>query len=168
VIGEDIAIVCRPTAHRSFSESLQLLTRKEELATLEARLTAENLNHWLSRLGEAHEIDVALPRFRLESKFELNEPLQSLGMVRAFDQRQADFSRMATRPPGFISHVTHKAFVEVNEEGTVAAAATAATVQLERLSSRRPIRADRPFVFLIGHNPSGSVLFMGRVTNPKG
>jgi serpin B len=94
-----------------------------------------------------------------------------MGMPLAFDQCQADFSGMdGGRPPGlFISAVVHKAFVDVNEEGTEAAAATAVelTLGLHRLHQPPVFRVDHPFVFLIRDTRSGSILFMGRVTKPQ-
>jgi serpin B len=117
---------------------------------------------------DEQKVDVALPRFKVESKYTLNKPLMDLGMKRAFGA--ADFTGMSPRGKDlFISHVLHKAFVEVNEEGSEAAAATAVVLK-ERVSAPKPtpvFRADRPFVFAIRDNKSGAVLFLGRYDGPK-
>jgi serine protease inhibitor len=127
--------------------------------------------------GTCSSVKVFLPRFRLTEQFALAEVLKSMGMVSAFDIESANFFGI-TDPgacmviPLCISEVIHKAFVEVNEEGTEAAAATAVTMALCSAAFRRPpsvpvFRADHPFVFLIRHKESVSVLFLGRVTNPE-
>jgi serpin B len=104
----------------------------------------------------------------------MSSVLQSLGMVSAFSLEAADFSGMTETKPGpFIFEVIHKAFIETNEEGSEAAAATAVsmppTASLRR--SREPkipvFRADHPFLFMIRHRKSGTILFMGRIINPN-
>jgi serpin B len=136
------------------------------LAEFEKRLTPANLQGWLGKLRD-HRVDVTLPKFKVTAEFMLKDTLSRLGMPLAFDRRKADFSGMTTRERLFISHVIHKAFVDVNEKGTEAAASTA--VVMERLSAPPPatFRADRPFVFFIRDNRTGSILFAGRVTDPS-
>ena len=114
------------------------------------------------------EVAIALPRFKMTVPLGLNEPLQALGMKTAFGGG-ADFSGMTGAKGYAISAVLHKAFVEVNEEGTEAAAATAVVVGIESSVGTPPIvfRADHPFVFLIRENATGAVLFMGRVVDPS-
>jgi serpin B len=88
-----------------------------------------------------------------------------------FSSKQADFSKMSSQQQLFISAVIHKAFVDVNEEGTEAAAATAIVMRAGAMPARQdPVefRADHPFVFLIRDNRTQSILFLGRLTNPKG
>jgi len=138
----------------------------EEMAALEKSLTARNLNTWLGKLRK-QEVRVCLPRFRMTSEFSLAKVLAEMGMRDAFDPERADFTGMRTTAREetlHISAVVHKAFVEVNEEGTEAAAATA--VVMEDRSGPPVFRADRPFLFLIRHNATSSILFLGRVTNP--
>jgi serine protease inhibitor len=150
------------------------------LQSLEKLLTAANLQTWTTRLQQ-RAVNVFLPRYKLETDYEMGPLLQSLGMVRAFvDPREpngAQFDGMSlSRNPAnklYITKVLHKAFVEVNEKGTEAAAATA--VIMARPTSApatRPfvptVRADRPFVFLIRDRKTGCMLFLGRVTDPKG
>jgi serpin B len=112
---------------------------------------------------------LALPRFKLDYDVLLNEPLQALGMRQAFGNG-ADFSAMADKPL-FVSEVKQKSFVEVNEEGTEAAAVT--TVHMKSSAVRKPLESfkmivDRPFLFVIGDDSTISVLFMGVIFDPAG
>jgi serpin B len=111
---------------------------------------------------------VFLPRFKTTAEFSLNGALSSMGMSDAFDLKTADFSGMDGKRELFINAVIHKAFVEVNEEGTEAAAATAVPAGVAS-ASPPPVtfRADHPFLFLIRDNKTGGILFIGRVSNPK-
>ncbi|HSB35779.1 MAG TPA: serpin family protein [Thermoanaerobaculia bacterium] len=147
-----------------------LLPRKADgLAALEDGLTARRLSEWISSASRARQaVEVFLPRFRMETGFRLKAALTSLGMTDAFDPRRADFSAMSSTPSGlFISEGFHKAFVDVNEEGTEAAAATGVAVMPTSMPPPKPVfRADRPFLFLIRDDETGSVLFLGRVTDP--
>ncbi|MBY0456506.1 MAG: serpin family protein [Gemmataceae bacterium] len=115
------------------------------------------------------EVEVLLPRFKAESALSLKPALTELGMKKAFVSGQADFTGMS--PQGkelFIAAVLHKAFVEVNEEGTEAAAATAVVVKGKGLPPKPAVfRADRPFVFAIRDNATGAVLFLGRYAGPN-
>jgi serpin B len=138
------------------------------LAELEQTLTAARLADWLPRLKQ-HQVEVALPRFKVTAEFQLNDALAELGMPLAFGQG-ADFSGMTGKKDFLISAVVHKAFVDVNEEGTEAAAATAVVMKV--LSApptlqRVTFRADRPFLYLIRDTRTGSILFLGRVMNPQ-
>jgi len=138
----------------------------EDLVALEQSLTPENLAAWTKNLKE-QKVRVALPRFKATLAFNLNDVLQSMGMTDAFDSVKADFSGMTGKKDLFIAAVLHKAFVDVNEEGTEAAAATAVVLELKGMPEPPPVfRADHPFVFLIRHKPTGQVLFMGRVMDP--
>lgn len=142
-----------------------LLPRKiDGLAELEKSLTSKNLEQWLAKL-QKQEVVVYLPRFKLLSEFSMAELLGAMGMKDAFSA-EADFSAMTGKKELFISAVLHKAFVKVNEEGTEAAAATGVAMRLTAVRRTPVFRADHPFVFMIKDNRSGSILFMGRVTNP--
>jgi serine protease inhibitor len=133
----------------------------------EDALSAEKLTGWLGQ-ARKQKVNVFLPKFKLTQQFALADTLAAMGMTSAFTE-SADFSGMDGAHDLFISAVIHKAFVEVNEEGTEAAAATGVTVQVSGVM--RPIsipefRADHPFLFLIRDVHSGSILFLGRVTDP--
>jgi serpin B len=137
------------------------------LARVEDGLSADALSEWTAALRK-EEVEVHLPRFKTESQFNLNQMLSGLGMSDAFNPALADFSGMTGTNDLFISAVVHKAFVQVNEEGTEAAAATGVTVGITSIPAPPEIfRADRPFLFLIRANESGTILFMGRVCDPS-
>ncbi len=145
-----------------------LLPKGDDLKSLENSLSPENLAKWFAELGD-RKVQVALPRFRAESEFSLKEMLSRMGMESAFTG-SADLSGIDGKRDLQISDVVHKAFVEVTEEGTVAAAATGAAISLTAMRQEPPtpvFRADHPFVFLIRDTRSGAILFAGRVMNPK-
>lgn len=146
---------------------LILLPKKADgLPALEKQLTLPNLDNWSSAM-RSRKVLTYLPRFTMTEKFELSSALSALGMPTAFDSRQANFSGMNGQRNLFISAAIHKAFVDVNEEGTEAAAATGIAIGATSVQISPTFRADHPFVFLIRDNRSGSVLFVGRVTNPS-
>lgn len=140
------------------------------LDKLETKLTPENLALWAAKMP-IQKVEVYLPKFKATSEFSLGDTLAGMGMTDAFDpNNKADFSAMDGRKDLYISKVVHKAFVDVNEEGTEAAAATGgyyAEYGAEPRPKPIPIfRADHPFLFLIRDNRTGSILFLGRMTNP--
>jgi serpin B len=137
------------------------------LPAIEKKLTPESLAKWISEmLLMSKPVGVSLPKFRFEKSCDLPKPLESLGMVDAFKPGLADFSGMASGINLFISAVAHKAFIEVNEEGTEAAAATA-VVSSEAFGDPPAFTVEHPFLFLIRDTKRGTVLFIGRVMNPK-
>ncbi len=144
------------------------LPKGDGLADFEKTLTTENLSQWMSRLHE-RKVIVSVPKFKMTDEFSLVSVLKSMGMIDAFAPDAADFSGMNGKKDLFISAVVHNAYVDVNEEGTEAAAATGIVVGVTSVGpSHTPIfRADHPFLFLIRDNHSGSILFIGRVMSPK-
>ena len=144
-----------------------LLPRKvDELSSLEEMLSLEKFSGWLGKLGK-RKVLVSVPKFRMTSRFGLAGVLRSMGMMDAFSEK-ANFSGMNGKRDLFISAVVHKAYVDVNEEGTEAAAATGVVMRVTSVEPERiPVfRADHPFLFLIRDNKSGSILFIGRAMNP--
>jgi serpin B len=137
------------------------------LAALESKLTLENLSRWTSDLHR-QDVLVYLPRFSVESSFGLTPTLSAMGMPLPFSDG-ADFSGMNGKRDLLISAVIHKARVDVDEQGTEAAAATGVVVGLTAARPSEPpaFRADHPFVFVIRHKPTGAILFVGRVVNPE-
>src|SRR5215468_2293655 len=114
--------------------------------------------------------DVQLPRFKLDYEKTLNDSLKAVGMGVAFNQREADFSGIRPERDLYISEVKHKAVVEVNEEGTEAAAATSvgvAVTSVQQPRERFTFVADRPFLMAIRDSQTGAILFMGAVMDPK-
>ncbi|XP_072234195.1 leukocyte elastase inhibitor-like isoform X2 [Leuresthes tenuis] len=138
------------------------------LEKLEKELTYENFVEWTRPdMMNDVEVQVGLPRFKMEEKYDMKEVLVSMGMQDAFDMGKSDFSGMSPGNDLVLSEVFHKAFVEVNEEGTEAAAATAAIMMLRCGLRPASFVADHPFLFFIRHNPSMSVLFAGRYCSPE-
>lgn len=150
---------------------LVLLPREVDgLANLERTLTAEKLTAWVTRLRE-QKVQVSLPRFKMESAFNLPESLTALGMKTAFDPGTANFSSMnGGKEPLYLSAAVHKAFIDVNELGTEAAAATGVAVAGLSASPRAPaipvFRADHPFLFALRDVRTGVLLFLGRYVQP--
>ena len=161
----DFQILELPYVGNELSMLVLLPRRLDGLADLEKSLTTRNLLKWPGQLRK-REIILAVPKFKMTSEFELGKTLKSMGMANAFSGA-ADFSGMTGRRDLFISEVVHKAFVEVNEEGTEAAAATAVVMKRGPAPQIAVFRADHPFLFLIRDNRSNSILFIGRVENPK-
>jgi serpin B len=137
------------------------------LPALESQLSSEKLSDWQSGMSQG-EVQVYLPKFSLTEQFGLTATLKALGMVIPFDESSANFSGMDGNPANlFISDVIHKAFVDVTEEGTEAAAATAVLMQARSMPRPAPeFRADRPFMFVIQDVETRSVLFAGRLVEP--
>ncbi len=137
----------------------------QNLESFYERLTPEAWNSWMDQFQET-EAYIGLPRFKFEYEASLNEPLKAMGMEIAFNDSAADFSRMKPVPPRmFIAEVKHKTFVEVNEKGTEAAAATSVEIT-EESSPTFCMIVDRPFFVSIVDHKTGSLLFMGSVTDP--
>lgn len=158
-----------PYVGREISMIVLLPHRRDGLPALEKSLSAKKVADWSGSLRQ-REVNLALPKFKLTSQFQLSSELKALGMTTAFSDR-ADFSRMAVGEPLRISEVLHKAFVDVNEQGTEAAAATAVMIEATAAPVRQePVefRADHPFVFLLRDNRTGAILFLGRVVDPRG
>jgi len=146
---------------------LVLLPKDENLSKLEESLTIEKLNKWRNELRE-REVAVYIPKFTFETKYFIAETLSEMGMPLAFTWPGADFSGMDSTKNLYISSVIHQAFVEVNEKGTEAAAATVVTMKLgTAMPVKTPIfRADHPFIFIIQEKETGNILFIGRITDP--
>ena len=137
----------------------------EGLKEIENTLTAKGLDVLLPNM-RTKTVDVYFPKFKMTwGTFSLNKVFITLGMSDAFDQEKADFTGMHTKKNVWIENIFHKAFIEVNEEGTEAAAATAVVI-VKSIELPTVFYADHPFIFIIKDNRSGSILFMGRVMNP--
>ena len=141
------------------------------LRAFEQSLTASHAKQWLSQLQPVSRVIVTFPKFKVTEQLELGSTLGAMGMPSAFERSAADFSGMTGNRELFLSAVIHKAFIDVNEVGTEAAAATATSMVGMAMRAPGPtpppeFRADHPFVFLIRDNRSGGILFMGRVSDP--
>jgi len=142
-----------------------LLPKENNISNAESALNAKNLTNWRNDLEE-NELIVKIPKFKFETAYTLNDVLKNMGIIDAFRPGVADFSKMDGTKYLFISKVLHKAFIEVNEEGTEAAAATAIIVDLS-VATTTEFNANHPFIFLIQHKETGAVLFMGKVMDPS-
>lgn len=145
---------------------LIILPKENDLANIEKSITLEKLSEWKNMLNE-QRVDIFIPRFKFKTKYFMAKALSNMGMPTAFGST-ADFSGMDGTRDLFIQNVIHQAFVEVNEEGTEAAAATGVVMGLTSVGPRIPIfRADHPFIFIIQESETGNILFLGRVSDPS-
>ncbi len=155
-LGEDVSMII-------------ILPREQDgLSKLEANIS--NLRQWLpvKKIDPARKTNVFIPRFKFETLSNLNGALIALGMESAFDER-ADFSEIEPEGMLYIDRVVHKAFIEVNEAGTEAAAATVVEMRMKS-AMPQPVPefvADHPFLFVIRHNTTGALLFVGKIERPE-
>jgi serpin B len=163
---EDVQVLSLPYREGRLSMVILLPRKTRSLATLEEHLDREQLAAWLAALRRTN-VHVALPRFEFDDSFDLTDTLAAMGMRYAFEPDQADFSKMSAVDLS-VGLVLHQAFVGVDEKGTEAAAATVALVAMAGAPLEEAIefRADHPFVFLIRHTETGTILFLGRLANP--
>ena len=140
----------------------------EGINSLCKQINSQNLQLWMAQMSKGIEIKLSLPRFKITFDTTLSSMLQSLGMHDAFDESRSNFSKMSVANDLYISEVYHKTFVEVNEEGTEAAAATGvAMFTLAMPMPPEPMIVDHPFIFMIYDKCSDAILFMGKIYNPK-
>ena len=167
---DELQLLELPYGDGSLSMVVLLPKEIDGLADLEAKLTFQNLQLWMAGLNRKTDVKVYLPKFKTTSQFELSSTLRAMGMESAFDPNTADFTGMTGARDLFISAVIHKAFVDVNEEGTEAAAATGIIMEPTSAPAdptEPPVfRADHPFVFVVRDNRNSAILFMGRIENP--
>ena len=166
---DDVSLLELPYLGRRFSMAIILPDTVDGLAGVERRLTAGQLLVWLADLAAAPDtmLNVYLPRFTSRNSFRLESQLAQLGMRRAFDRAHADFSGMAEGRELYLSVVVHQAYVRVDEEGTEAAAASGAAMKYFDVPRAAEFRVDHPYLFLIRDNATGTILFLGRVTDPR-
>ena len=165
--NKDLQILEMPYAGEDLS-MLILLPLDDDIETLENSFTIEKLTEWKKSLRK-RRVNIYIPKFKFETKYFMIYTLSNLGMPTAFTD-SADFSGMTGTNELKIDKVIHQAFIEVNEEGTEAAAATGVIMTMKSLRIQKhptPVfRADHPFIFIIQQNETGNILFMGRVNNP--
>ncbi|XP_062411806.1 leukocyte elastase inhibitor isoform X2 [Sardina pilchardus] len=157
-----------PYTQRELSMFILLPPANKTLTKLENKLTIENLLEWTdpANLDDGSDVVLHLPRFKLETSLSLGDTLSGLGMGSLFDEGTADLSGMSANGGLSISALAHSAVCDVTEEGTEAAAATAAMASFCMLREEH-FMADHPFLFLIMHNPTRSILFLGRYCGPQ-
>ena len=160
----DFEAVDLPYGNGAYAMTVVLPAAGKRVDDVAASLQASAWTAWMGQFDDA-DVELRLPRFKLEWERELIPDLQALGMRAAFIDGGADFSRMTTEGSQlFISLVKQRTYVDVNEEGTEAAAVTNVGVSLTSLPVRRPFLVDRPFVFVLRERLSGTILFMGKIT----
>jgi serpin B len=140
---------------------LLILPRENDIKSLKNKINSEMLTQW-NEILMPHKVKVNLPKFKFDSDVEMNEPLKEMGMKRAFVPASANEL--------YIDKVMHKAIIDVNEEGTEAAAVTGVMVATRAMPSTDDVKnfiADHPFIFIIQDNMTNNILFMGKVENPE-
>jgi len=143
-----------------------VLPKEHDLSDIEESIDPAALSAWQDMLRE-QKVDIYIPKFKFTTKYFMVKTLSAMGMPTPFSS-DADFSGMNGARNLFIQNVIHQAFVEVNEEGTEAAAATAVVMELTSVGPKTPIfRADHPFIFIIQETETGNILFLGRVCDPS-
>ena len=169
--NNNIQVLEMPYKGKDLSMLVFLPRKKYGINKLEQELNSNGIKKWISSLSQT-KVLVYFPKFKITCPFRMKKTLQSMGMRDAFS-RSSNFSGITDikSEPLQISEVIHKAFIEVNEEGTEAAAATAVIMKKRVSISTRPripvFKADHPFVFVIRDNKSGSILFVGRLSDPS-
>uniref|UniRef100_A0A8C0G278 Serpin B6 n=1 Tax=Chelonoidis abingdonii TaxID=106734 RepID=A0A8C0G278_CHEAB len=149
------------------NETSMIILLPDEIQDNSTELTYEKLIQWINpEMMDYSEVEVSLPRFKLEQAYDLKPVLKSMGMADAFDSEKVDLSGMSASNDLVLSEVVHKSFVEVNEEGTEAAAATALVFRMLCARIVPRFTADHPFLFFIRHNKTGNILFYGRFCSP--
>jgi serpin B len=163
---DDMALLALPYSGRTMSMLIALPDDPDGLSRIEDQLSPALFASWLEAL-QRRTVHVTLPVFTMTSEFQLNPVLKKLGMTRAFASGRADLSGIGSRPGDlFISDVFHKAYVDVNETGTEAAAVTTVMIRATSVSMDPRFVADKPFLFFIYDHASESILFMGRFSHP--
>lgn len=164
----DLQILELPYAGEQVSMVVLLPRKVDGLPALEASLSAESLAKWLAGMQEEGEVEIHLPKFTFTSQVPLKDELSSLGMPRAF-RDDAQFPSISAEHGQKLNEALQQAFIDVNEEGTEAAAVTGFVGGDAPSPVPRYVlfKADHPFVFLIRDMRSGAILFLGRVVEPK-
>lgn len=142
-----------------------VLPKENNISIAELKINAENLSAWKNDFSEL-ELNVEIPKFKFEKKYSLNYLLKEMGIIDAFIADIANFSGMDGTNLLYISDALHQSYIEVNEEGTEAAGATAIIMEATSIPDYSEFIADHPFLFLIQHKETGAILFMGKAMNP--
>lgn len=145
--------------------SMIVFLPKNNLSTFESNLSVEKIKDLTSKL-HSMEVEVYIPKFKFETKYFMSNDLKEMGMPTAFSTG-ADFTGMHEKGDLLIQSVIHQAYIDVNEEGTEAAAATSISLGITAVKEPIIFKADRPFMFVILDKNTDEILFMGRVTEPK-
>lgn len=164
-VEKDYSVVSLPYEGGNFA---MMAVLPEDFASFQTTMNADLLNEILEKLTESHTmVHLTMPKFSFESSIDLGETLPAMGMSDAFDINNADFSGMTGGKDLYISDVVHQAFIDVNEDGTEAAAATMVSMAPTSMPGEAiTLRLDRPFIYLIYNTQTNAVVFMGHVVAP--
>ncbi|NXG56816.1 OVALX protein, partial [Hemiprocne comata] len=166
VAAEKMKILELPFSSGELSMLVLLPDDVSGLEQLENKISFEKLTEWTSpNMMERKRVKVYLPRMKIEEKYNLTSVLEALGMTDLFSP-SANLSGISTAKSLKISEAIHEAYMEVSEEGTEMAGSAGAMGVIKHSSELEEFRADHPFLFLIKHNPTNSILFMGRYCSP--
>jgi serpin B len=167
--GDDYAAVALPYdagKQENFDLEMVLVLPSGSIDDFEASLDSHKVHDIIKSMG-IYGVSITMPKFKIESQFGLADALTKLGMGVAFDQDKADFSNITTADKLYISDVVHKAWVNVDEKGTEAAAATGVVFGDDALPPPAEIHLDHPYLFFIRDIPTNTILFVGRVDDPS-
>ena len=159
--NEGVRVLALPYVGNELQMVFVLPNEEIGLKSLEDKLNIDLWNQWMTTLQKSNVQSISVPKIKLETEYNLNKTLANQGMPDAFVDGQANFSGMTKAERLHISRVVHKAFVEINEDGTEASAASA--VVMKGRGAITPFIVNRPFLFVIRHRESGAILFLGRV-----
>ncbi|XP_051003159.1 serpin B8-like [Acomys russatus] len=163
----NMQVLVLPYGEEDVNMVILLPDENTDLSVVERALTYEKLRAWINSENMTEsKVQVFFPRLKLEESYNLESFLQRMGMTDAFEETKADFSGMTTKKNVPVSKITHKCFVEVNEEGTEAAATTAVVRNARCCRVEPRFCVDHPFLFFICHDKISTILFCGRVTSP--
>ena len=164
--GDGFQALAMPYKEGHLSMVVLLPSEGVSLKNFDEKLNPDLLSTWLRELKNT-KVDVYFPKFKMTTPvYQLDPILKDMGMTKAFS-KDADFSGMSPSKDLYISTVAHKAFVDVNEEGTEAAAATGIAIRSAAMAPKKIVfKADRPFLFFIRHDPTDTILFFGRFIKP--
>jgi serine protease inhibitor len=161
-----VQVVDLPYGDAGFSMTILLPAIGTDIDDFAGKLTQQVWSSSTNKLA-SQEVELSFPKFKFEYDKTLNDMLKSMGMSVAFSRTDADFTNIDKRGQLFISEVKHKTFVQVDEEGTEAAAVTSVGVGATSVGQNIVMRVDHPFIFAIRENNSGTILFIGKIVEPK-
>lgn len=169
--GTLFSAVQLPYGKGRFAMTVLLPAAGKTTADIRKELNLNRWNEWMKGFKETSNVVVQMPRFKFAWELKLNQTLQAMGMVKPFVPRAADFSGISSDADLFLDFVIHKTYVDVNENGTEAAAVTAAGISVTSMPVDQPVKtyfiADRPFLFAITEKSTGTILFIGEMNSPS-
>ncbi len=163
--GTDVQVVNLPYGGQAFSMTIVLPDEDVDINSLISQIESEKLQEWIDGLHE-EDVILTMPKFKFEYKKSLNEVLKALGMEVAFLAGEANFAKINPLQDLYIDEVKHSTFIDVNEEGTEAAAATSVGIGITSAPQQIELKIDRPFIFMIREKYSNTTLFMGKIVEP--